>query len=133
MAQQILRLQLAVRGAKDLDKATSVLGHYTKFDTETGEFIGTQDQNGNPLIAHKREGAPAMNLEEVLDVAMKAHPELFGGQSQAPGRVSAPPAHNPFAKGPRFNLTEGMRIWNEDPELGRELMIDAGYDMGIKQ
>ncbi|MER2197172.1 hypothetical protein ABS771_19990 [Methylobacterium brachiatum] len=129
LAKKLLRAELAARGARDLDLAEAYVSRMVRFDPEAGEHVGTLDHTGNPLIAHKRDGAPYMNLDEVLAETMRAKPDLFGGQSQAPGRVGQPPAHNPFLPGARQNLTEGMRIFADDPALGRELMMDAGYTM----
>ncbi|AIQ88719.1 hypothetical protein [Methylobacterium oryzae] len=132
LARKLLRAELAARGARDLDVAEAYVSKMVRLDPETGDHIGTVDHAGTPLIS-LRDGAPYMTLDEVLTETMKSKPDLFGGNTIAPGRVGQPPAHNPFAKGEHFNLTRGMEIFRQDEALGWELMSAAGYHMEIRR
>ncbi|MCJ2057745.1 hypothetical protein MKL09_14415 [Methylobacterium sp. J-048] len=124
LARKLLRAELAARGARDLDAAEAAIAPRLRFDPDTLEHIAVD-------VISAKAGHPNADLDEFLAVTMKSNPELFGGQSVAPGRVGQPPAHNPFLPGPRQSLTEGMRIFAADENLGRELMRDAGFKMDL--
>lgn len=122
LARRLLRAELAARGCRDIDRAEAALSPRLRFDPDSFEHTAIG-------MFSPKAGHPNMGLDEFLAVTMKSEPELFGGQTDVPGRVGQPPSHNPFLPGPRFNLTEGMQIFAADPTLGRELMMDAGYSM----
>lgn len=130
LARKLLRAELAARGARDLDLAEAILAAKLRFDSETGEHIGIE-RDGSDAINFHAPGCPAMGLDDVLGETMKARPDLFGGQSTAPGRIGQPPVSNPFAKGPGHNITEAMILYRKDPELAEKLAADAGFDLRI--
>ena len=122
LARKLLRAELAARGVRDIDAAEAALSPRLRFDPETMEHVSLD-------MLSDRPGYPNMDLSEFLAVSMKSNPELFGGQTDVPGRVGQPPAHNPFMPGPRFNMTEGMKLYLDNPELAVELALDAGLDL----
>lgn len=122
LARKLLRAELHARGVRDVDAAEAALAPRLRFDPETLEHVSLD------LISN-RPGYPNMDLAEFLEASMKSDPELFGGQTEVPGRVGQPPSHNPFLPGRRQNLTEGMKLFQENPALAVELALEAGMDL----
>lgn len=125
MARKLLRAELAARGVRDVDAAEAALAPRLYFDAERMEHIALDQISDRP-------GHPNADLSEFLALAMKSQPELFGGQTEVPGRVGQPPVNNPFKPGPHLNYTEGMMLYKENPALAVELALEAGMDLRIK-
>jgi hypothetical protein len=122
LARKLLRAELSARGVRDVDAAEAALAPRLRFDPDTLEHVALD-------MLSDRPGYPNMDLGEFLEASMKSDPELFGGQTEVPGRVGQAPSYNPFEPGPRFNMTEGMKLYRENPELAVELALDAGLDL----
>ncbi|WP_163006016.1 hypothetical protein [Methylobacterium brachiatum] len=123
LARRLLRAELAARGARDLDAAEAAIAPRLRFDPETFEHVAVDVISAKP-------GHPNADLAEFLAVTMKSNPELFGGQSVAPGRVGQTPAvENPFKTKSQqgFNVTEIMNLYKSDPELAKHMAEEAGF------
>lgn len=119
MKAQIIRSTIAARHAVDVDVVEALVSRRIAM-SETGELFAT-DSEGMPLIGTGPDFGN-VGLDAYLDRIAQERPALF----KAGGTATQT---NPFKPGPRQNITEGMRIFASDPDLGRALMNEAGYGM----
>ena len=85
--------------------------------------------DGNVFVVDKSgQRDDAKSFEQFMDEVASDRPELFQGRPNTTGRDSPSSTKgNPFLKSsPDYNLSEGMKLYQSDPENAKALAFAAG-------